>query len=39
MGNFEEIFGDAINAYRNTSKYKDQCMMEIMLRCKKFDKI
>lgn len=38
MGNFEDIFfGDAINAYRNTSKYKDQGMMEIMLRRKDFE--
>lgn len=37
MGYFEDIFGDAINAYRNTSKYKDQGMMEIMLRRKEFE--
>lgn len=37
MSNFGDIFGDAINDYRNTSKYKDQGMMEIMLRRKEFE--
>lgn len=37
MSNFGDILGDAINAYRNTSKYKDQGMMEIMLRRKEFE--
>lgn len=35
--NFENIFGDYFNAYQNTSKYKDSCMMEIMLKKKEFE--
>lgn len=37
MGNFEDIFGDYLNAYRNTSQYKDASMMEIMCRVKEFE--
>ena len=32
MGNFENIFGDYFDAYKNTSKYKDESMLEITLR-------
>ena len=38
MGNFEDIFGDYFNAYRNTSEYKDQSILEISLRKKEFEK-
>ncbi len=38
MGNFEDIFGDYFNAYQNTSKYKDESMLEISLRKKEFEK-
>lgn len=37
MGNFENIFGDYFDAYKNTSKYKDESMLEITLRKKKFE--
>ena len=37
MGTFEDIFGDYLNAYRNTSKYKDESMLEITLRKKEFE--
>lgn len=37
MGNFENIFGDYFDAYRNTSKYKDNSMLEITLRKKEFE--
>ena len=37
MGAFEDIFGDYLNAYRNTSKYKDESMLEITLRKKEFE--
>lgn len=38
MGNFEDIFGDYFNAYKNTSKYKDESMLEITLRKREFEK-
>ena len=37
MGAFEDIFGDYLNAYRNTSKYKDESMLDITLRKKEFE--
>ena len=37
MGNFDNIFGDYFNAYKNTSKYKDESMLEITLRKKEFE--
>lgn len=37
MGNFENIFGDYFDAYKNTSKYKDESMLEIALRKKEFE--
>lgn len=37
MGAFEDMFGDYLNAYRNTSKYKDDSMLEITLRKKEFE--
>lgn len=37
MGNFEDIFGDVFDAYRNTSEYKDRGMMEIMCSRQKFE--
>lgn len=37
MGAFEDMFGDYLNAYRNTSKYKDESMLEITLRKKEFE--
>lgn len=37
MSNFENIFGDYFNAYKNTSKYKDESMLEITLRKKEFE--
>lgn len=37
MDNFENIFGDYFNAYKNTSKYKDESMLEITLRKKEFE--
>lgn len=39
MSYLEDIFGeDLVSAYRNTSKYKDDTMMEIMIRKKEFEK-
>lgn len=32
MSNFDNIFGDYFSAYQNTSKYKDESMLEITLR-------
>ena len=32
MGNFEDIFGNYFDAYKNTSQYKDSSMMEIVAR-------
>lgn len=37
MGAFEDIFGDYFNTYENTSKYKDESMLEITLRKKEFE--
>ena len=37
MGAFEDMFGDYFNVYRNTSKYKDESMLEITLRKKEFE--
>lgn len=41
MGNFEDIFGDVfgdyLSAYQNTSQYKDNLMLEIILRKKEFE--
>lgn len=36
--NFNGIFGDYFSAYKNTSKYKDDSMMEMMLRRQEFEK-
>lgn len=38
MGAFEDIFGDYFDAYKTTSKYKDQSKMEIMFRRQEFEK-
>lgn len=38
MGNFEDIFGNYFDAYKNTSQYKDSSMMEIVLRKTEFEK-
>lgn len=32
MINFNDIFGDYLDAYESTSKYKDDSKLEIMLR-------
>lgn len=37
MSNFDNIFGDYFSAYQNTSKYKDESMLEITLRKKEFE--
>lgn len=37
MNSFENMFGDFFNAYKNTSKYKDESMLEITLRKKEFE--
>lgn len=37
MSNFNNIFGDYFSAYQNTSKYKDESMLEITLRKKEFE--
>lgn len=37
MGNFEDLFGNYFEAYKNTSKYKDESMLEIMMRKKEFE--
>ena len=37
MGNFENIFGDYFDTYKNTSKYKDESTIEITLRKKEFE--
>lgn len=37
MNYFEDIFGDYFSAYQNTSKYKDESMLEITLRKKEFE--
>lgn len=33
-----DILGDYFSAYKNTSGYKDDCMLEITLRKKEFEK-
>lgn len=38
MGNFEDIFGNYFDAYKNTSQYKDSSMMEIVARKIDFEK-
>lgn len=38
MGNFEDIFGNYFDAYKNTSEYKDSSMLEITLRKSEFEK-
>ncbi len=35
---FENIFGNYFDAYKNTSKYKDDSMLEIALRKSEFEK-
>ena len=41
MSNFENIFGDVFgnyfDAYKNTSRYKDESMLEIAMRKKEFE--
>lgn len=37
MGSFEDIFGDYFKAYKSTSRYKDDCMLEITLRKREFE--
>lgn len=37
MNAFEEMFGNYFEAYKNTSKYKDESMLEIMMRKKEFE--
>lgn len=37
MSNFENIFGDYFNAYQQTSKFKDNVMLEISLRKHEFE--
>lgn len=38
MSNFNDIFGDYFDAYKSTSKYKDDSKLEIMLRRQEFEK-
>ena len=38
MSAFEEIFGDYLNAYKNTSQYRDDSMLDIALRKSEFEK-
>lgn len=38
MSAFEEMFGDYLNAYKNTSQYKDDSMLDIALRKSEFEK-
>lgn len=39
MSKFDDLFGDEMfSAYKNTSKYKDDAMMEIMMRKEEFEK-
>ena len=38
MGTIEDIFGNYFDAYKNTSKYKDDSMLEIGLRKSEFEK-
>ena len=37
MSAFDEIFGNYFDAYKHTSKYKDDSMMEIMARKSEFE--
>lgn len=37
MNNFNDIFGDYFDAYKTTSKYKDDSKMDIMFRRKEFE--
>ena len=39
MNNFNDIFGGYFDAYKTTSKYKDESKLEIMLRRQEFEKI
>lgn len=39
MGAFEDIFGDYFDAYKTTSKYKDDSKMEIIFRRQEFEKV
>lgn len=38
MRDLTDIFVDFLDAYRNTSEYKDSTMMEIMLRREEFER-
>lgn len=38
MNNFNDIFGGYFDAYKTTSKYKDESKLEIMLRRQEFEK-
>lgn len=38
MSVFEEMFGDYLNAYKNTSQYRDDSMFDIVLRKSEFEK-
>ncbi len=39
MSKFDDLFGDGMfSAYKNTSRYKDNAMMEIMMRKEAFEK-
>lgn len=38
MSAFEEMFGDYLNAYKNTSQYRDNSMLDIALRKSEFEK-
>lgn len=38
MSAFEKMFGDYLNAYKNTSQYRDDSMLDIALRKSEFEK-
>lgn len=38
MSDFKEMFGNYLNAYKSTSKYKDEKMLDIALQKSKFEK-
>ena len=38
MSAFEEMFGNYLNAYKNTSQYRDDSMLDIALRKSEFEK-
>lgn len=38
MNSFENIFGDYFDAYKTTSRYRDDSKMEIMFRRQEFEK-